>query len=102
MKTTPRIPSLWVREIGMYGAVALDYLFQRQQAEGRDTWFTVSTKEIRDEIGMSRHAWVNARKKLKEMNIIQERDIPLDRANKQPRRIEYLVDIESARALGAE
>lgn len=98
----PQIPSLWVRGVGMFAAAALNYLVQRQQEAGHDTWFTVTNKQVKEEIGMSRHSWITARRKLKGMNIIQERDIPIDRANKQPRRIEYLVDVSAAMAVGPE
>lgn len=94
------VNAVWVRELSMHGAVALDLLSQRQRAAGPGNWFTITTSDMKDAIGITHFAWRNARKKLKNLGILQERDIPLDVVNKQPRRIEYLVDLEAVSKIG--
>ena len=98
---TPGLNAMWVKELSLYGAVALDLLVQRQRAAGEGNWFTITTADMREAIGITHFAFKNARKKLIHRGYLQERDIPLDAVNGIPRRIEYLVDLEAVRKIGA-
>lgn len=98
--TNPGIPAHWVRELTLHTAVTLDLLVQRQRLAGKGNWFTITTAEMREAIGITHFAFKNARKKLIHRGYIQERDIPLDAVNGIPRRIEYLVDLEAVRKIG--
>ena len=98
---SPGVNPRWVKELTLHTAVTLDLLVQRQRLAGKDNWFKLPTAEMREAIGITHFSFKNARRKLVNRGYIEERDIPLDAVNGTPRRIEYRVDLEAVKKIGA-